>query len=188
MRRSKLLNPLLAAALLMTTTLYANHQHESTFDFVKKDAVTIDRTSSFELDMTPAKALPLFTAIGEILWAPGWQPNILSGDGFEEGTIWVTKHDNSTTYWHVSKYNTQLNEAIYTFVTPDLVMGTVKVVLSDNSKKGSVVKITYNLTALSTKGNQKLRSHYSKDHYPKMIAEWKMLIMKNMKKIKSVHK
>ena len=37
-------------------------------DFSDFDALTIARTGSFELGMSPAQALPLFTAPGERLW------------------------------------------------------------------------------------------------------------------------
>ena len=40
-------------------------------DFSDFDALTITRTGSFELDMNPDDAFPLFTAPGEELWAPG---------------------------------------------------------------------------------------------------------------------
>lgn len=54
--------------------------------------MTIERTSSFEIPMTPSEALPLFTAPGEILWVPGWNPNILNGNDFEQGTVWLTQY------------------------------------------------------------------------------------------------
>jgi hypothetical protein len=95
MNRTNILTSTCAGSLLLSSSLYANHHKQDNddhtpqilgFNFAKKNALTIDRTSSFELDMIPEQALPLFTAPGEMLWAPGWEPNILSGDGFEQGS------------------------------------------------------------------------------------------------------
>jgi hypothetical protein len=38
------------------------------------------RTGSFHLDAAPRRAFALFTAQGERLWAPGWEPEMLSGE------------------------------------------------------------------------------------------------------------
>jgi len=114
MNNFKILTSTCAVSLLFSSNSYANHHvndkgtytsHDAAFNFVKKDAMTIERTSSFELPMTPNEALPLFTAPGEVHWAPGWNPNVLSGDGFEQGTVWLTKHGEVTTHWYVSKYD-----------------------------------------------------------------------------------
>ena len=61
-------------------------------DFSDFDALTITRTGSFELDMTPDEAQPLFTAPGERLWISIWDPAILHGDGYENGTAFVTNN------------------------------------------------------------------------------------------------
>jgi hypothetical protein len=196
MNNFKMLSSLCAFSLIFSSSLYANHHvnektshttHHAAFSFVKKDAITIERTSSFELPMTPAQALPLFTAPGEILWAPGWNPNVLSGDGFEHGTVWLTQHGDVTTHWYVSKYDKHSKEAVYIRVTPGSDMGTVAVALSSNKKGGAKVEVTYKLTALSTEGNKKLTHHFNEKSYNAMIKEWKALIIKNMDKIKAHH-
>lgn len=192
MNKTNILTSICVGSLLLSSTLYANHHkqekgnHSSQpidFTFVKKDALTINRTSSFELDMTPERALPLFTAPGEVLWAPGWQPNILSGDGFEQGTVWLTKHHDVTTYWYVTKYDKKSKEALYTRVAPDSNMGTVSVTLSENEKGGSKVVVTYKLTSLSPDGNKMLTKQFNEQSYNAMVKEWRELILKNMNKI-----
>ena len=49
------------------------------------DAVTIARTGSFELDMTPEEALPLFTAPGSGLPTPGTRSARLAASGQSGG-------------------------------------------------------------------------------------------------------
>jgi hypothetical protein len=182
MKAHKLYRIVLAFSLIISSNVYANN-HLIKLDFDKGKIEAINRASSFELDIPPEKALLLFTAQGEKLWAPGWQPNMLNGEGYEEGDVWITQREDSTTYWYVSKYDTLLKKAVYTFVTPDLLMGTVHVVLTENGNGGSLVKVTYNLTALSNNGNHKLKTQYSSENYPKMIAQWKTLIMNYLDKI-----
>lgn len=188
MKNDKLYAISFVFSLFISTNSYAQNNQPNNIqeDFSLSEVETINRSSAFELDLSPTQTLPLFTAQGEKLWAPGWQPILLSGEGYEQGNVWITKQANSTTYWHISRYDTLLHEAVYTFVKPNLLMGTVSVMVTENTNNGSLVNVTYNLTALSEKGNNKLRTQYSRENYPKMIAEWKMLIMDYLDKIKVI--
>lgn len=47
---------------------------------------SIAREEAFQRAMEPDFAFPLLTAPGETLWVAGWEPHILRGDGYEEGT------------------------------------------------------------------------------------------------------
>ena len=78
-----------------------NHDNELS----EFEALTMTRTGSFELDMTPEEALPLFTAPGEKLWISIWDPVVLNGDGYEKGTVFVTNNHGHTTYWLVTDYD-----------------------------------------------------------------------------------
>ncbi|XOV78559.1 MAG: hypothetical protein ACFHVJ_16700 [Aestuariibacter sp.] len=193
MRPFNLKSAICAASLFLTANALAgNHNYSdasdySGFKFKKKEALTVSRTSSLELSMSPEQALPLFTAPGEILWEPGWDPTILSGNGFDQGTTWLTQNGTSMTYWHVSKYDKDNNEAIYTLVTPDVKMGTVSIAISANEKGGSEVLVTYNLTSLGNAGDLLLLSQYSEEQFPKFIAQWKDWIASSMDKINSNH-
>ena len=131
--------------LLMVSSLMAG----CGTNFKEFEAVTINRSGSFELDMTPEYALPLFTAPGEKLWISIWDPVILHGDGYEEGTVWVTANHGNTTYWYVANYDTEAKRARYVRVTPDADTGTVDVSLMPNGTGGSIVTVTYQLTGLT---------------------------------------
>ena len=146
-------------------------------------STTISRTGSFELDMTPEKALPLFTAPGEKLWVPGWDPVILSGDGFEKGTAFVTAHHGHTTYWLVMDYDTRAHRALYVRVTPERDMGTVEVSILPNRAGGSTVRVAYRLTGLSSAGNQSLEESFNERSYARMMEEWRAMIDGSREKI-----
>ena len=112
-------------------------------NFKEFEALTVNRSGSFELDMAPEYALSLFTAPGEKLWISNWNPVILNGDGYEEGTVWVTTNHGHTTYWYVAKYDTEARFARYVRVTPDANSGTVDVSVTSNGEGGSIVNVTY---------------------------------------------
>ena len=110
-------------------------------DFAGFDALTIARTGSFELDMTPEEAQPLFTAPGEKLWIPIWDPIILHGDGYEKGTAFVTTNHGHTSYWLVSDYDIDAKHAQYVRVTPGANTGTVDVTIASNGSGGSTINV-----------------------------------------------
>ena len=156
-----------------------NHGH----DFSDFDAVTIVRTGSFELDMTPEQALPLFTAPGEKLWIPIWNPVILNGDGYEEGTAFVTTNHGHTSYWLVTDYDTEAKHAQYVRVTPGANTGTVDVSITSNGNGGSIVNVAYQLTGLSPTGNADLKDSFSESKYAEMMEEWRAMINDSREKI-----
>ena len=152
-------------------------------DFSGFDALTIARSGSFELDMTPDEALPLFTAPGEKLWIPIWDPVVLHGDGYEKGTVFVTSHHGNTTYWLVMDYDTDTKHAQYVRVTPEANTGTVDVSITSNGEGGATVNVAYQLTALSPAGNADLQESFSEPKYAEMMEEWRAMISASRAKI-----
>jgi len=160
--------------VLLMSTLLSGSAHSD--DFSGFDALTIARTGSFELDMTPSESLPLFTAPGEKLWISAWNPIILNGDGLEKGTAFVTTSHGHTTYWLVMDYDTHAKHALYVRVAPGVDTGTVEVSIASNGSGGSTVSVTYQLTALSTAGNRNLETSYSESSYAAMMEKWRTMI------------
>ena len=157
---------------------------QHTADFSDFDSLTIARSGSFELNMTPEAALPLFTAPGEKLWIFHWDPIVLHGDGYEKGTVFITNHHGYTTYWLVTDFDTDTKHAQYVRVTPDVNMGTVDVSLAPSSKTGSIVNVAYQLTALSASGKAILQKSFSQSSYAQMMEDWRTEINRNREKIK----
>ena len=152
-------------------------------NFKEFEAVTISRSGSFELDMTPEYALPLFTAPGEKLWISNWDPTILHGDGYEASTVWVTANHENTTYWYVANYDTEAKHARYVRVTPDVDTGTVDVSVTPNGTAGSIITVTYQLTGLSKAGNENVAKRLGESAYVEMMESWRSMINENRNKI-----
>lgn len=146
-------------------------------EYADFDAVTIQRSGSFELEMSPDQALPLFTAPGEKLWIAEWDPIILNGDGFAAGTVFVTTNHGPTTYWLVSRYDVDARQAQYVRVTPGENTGTVDVVVVANADGGATVSVSYQLTGLSIEGNEELQKKYSAHNYAQMMRTWRDMIV-----------
>ena len=119
----------------------------------------------------PSLALHLFTAPGETLWAPGWNPVILSGDGTGQDTVFVTSHGRQVYVWVVVDFDTQSHRVRYARVTPGSDAGTVEVSLRSNGEGGSTVTVRYELTSLSHAGNLRL-AHFDGGAFREMLAEW----------------
>lgn len=141
------------------------------------EPISINHSGSFELAEPPGKALFLFTAPGEVAWVPGWEPVIMSGDGYEAGTVFLTHHGDEETIWVVTDFDTRKYRARYSRITPGSRAGTVEVVLRESQSGGSIVDVTYELTALTDAGNDNL-ADFNDAAYASMLVEWKSLVEK----------
>lgn len=171
----------IVAGGLVMSTIPGGGDHGT--DYANFSALTVNRSGSFALDMDPDDAFPLFTALGEKLWAPGWQPFILNGDGYQQGTVWATYAHASTTYWYVATYDTDQRHARYVRVRPEADAGTVDVRVEPNGSGGTTVNVTYQLTGLSTAGNSDLEKSFSESSYSDMMESWRRAIIARRDKI-----
>lgn len=140
------------------------------------DAAHVTHSGRFRVAATPEHAFQLFTAPGERLWAPGWDPVILSGgDGRPKGSVWITSHGTERTIWVVVDYDTDALHAQYARVTPASRAGTVEVFVRPDGSGASEVAVTYALTALTETGNEDL-AEFDADYFAHMMVEWERLI------------
>lgn len=137
---------------------------------------TVVRHGAFDLDLPPQEALLLFTAPGERLWISEWDPEILHGDGFEAGTVFMTTNHGPNTCWLVCDFNRDPGHARYARVTPESDAGTVDVRVSPNDSGGSTIGVSYRLTGLTPAGSEKLLTSYSAPNYAAMLQKWQSMI------------
>ena len=137
---------------------------------------TVAHTGKLHVDAAPDHAFPLFTAPGERLWVDGWDPEILSGgDGRARGAVFVTRVGGDPTYWVVVDYDEDARHARYARIAPGTRAGTVEVTVRPDAAGGSEVEVTYELTALTTDGNEELEA-FDAQAYDRMLADWERMI------------
>lgn len=132
------------------------------------------RVHSFHLDAPVARVFPLFTALGEKAWAPGWEPELLSGRE-ERGSVFGTVHDGRETTWIVVDYQPAEARVSYARLAHGSNMGLVDVRCSADSG-GTEVSVRYTLTGLNPQGRAFVSEFLDPGHYTRMIEEWRTAI------------
>ena len=133
------------------------------------------QVGSFRLDAPIARVLPLFTARGERAWAPGWEPELLSGRE-ERGSVFRTIHDGRQTTWIVVDYRPAEGRVSYARLAEGSNMGLVDVQCSPASGGGTEVSVRYTLTGVTPRGEAFVAEFLDAEHYSRMIEEWRTAI------------
>ena len=139
-------------------------------------APALSRTQSFELPLACAQALPLFTAPGERLWAPGWEPEMLSG-GTGRGSVFRTRSGERETVWIVAEYAPEQGRASYARIAQGSNMGMVDVRCRALEARRSEISVNYTLTGLTPEGRAFVQGFLAPDAYADFIKEWRTAIL-----------
>jgi len=132
------------------------------------------RSGSFHLDLPPAGALLLFTADGERTWAPGWDPQMLSGD-VERGSVFRTRSHGNDVVWIVTAYDKETHSASYARLVEGMNMGLVDVTCAAEGD-GTRVTVRYTLTPLSEPGERQVAHMLEARQYAAFMEEWRQAI------------
>jgi hypothetical protein len=136
-------------------------------------ATPLTQIGSFHLDAPRSQVFPLFTAEGERAWAPGWNPEVLSG-AEERGSAFRTKHENGQeTIWVVTEYKPHEGRVSYARAALGSNIGLIDVVCTDSAVGGTDVSVRYTLTGLSESGRAFASRFLAPEHYSQMINEWR---------------
>jgi hypothetical protein len=136
----------------------------------------IERSHSITLPLPIEHAFPLFTPIGEIDWAPGWQPDFLyPKDGATQaGMVFTTAADGVTTLWACTDWAPAEHRVRYARVTPGNRFGFVDVHCTARGPETNV-EVGYQFTALGPEGGAYMAS-LTPEAFAAMIEQWKQLI------------
>lgn len=134
------------------------------------------RSGRVRVAAPPNAALELFTARGEVGWAPGWEPRFVSPpDGAPvAGGVWLTAADGKDVIWRVQRFDRAAREAEYLRITPGERLVVVAVRIAADGAD-SVALVTYRGFALSDAGRS-WRDGFSAEAYAGMLREWERLI------------
>lgn len=130
---------------------------------------TLHRTAEITVELPREQAMALFTAEGERSWAEGWEPRYPEPsrrDG--PGAVFTTAHGGHDTTWIMVDHRPDCVR--YARVTHELTAGTVAVDVLSSNDHSTRLRVTYDLTALSTPGETWLSAF--DDHYDEGIASW----------------
>jgi hypothetical protein len=135
----------------------------------------IELTGSFELAAPSDRVMPLFTAEGERLWAPGWDPEWADVEHTHEpGEVWTTSGPPLTTWVTVDAGPDRVR---YARVAPGDSAGTVAVACTAHTE-GTTVTVSYDLTALSPNGETRLTAFEAS--YAEMLEHWRAFTSKQL--------
>lgn len=138
-------------------------------------AKRIDCRGEVAVALPPDEAFPLFTARGELLWVPGWQPEFIhppSGE-LELDQVWLTRSGDEVTHWLVVALDPQRRRVEYGRITPGSRLGRV-IVEVGTAPGGSVAKVRYVMTGLTPAGNGVLEE--LEKGYGAMMRTWAELL------------
>jgi hypothetical protein len=135
---------------------------------------------SFRLDAPCARVFPLFTPLGERAWAPGWEPELLSGRE-DRGSVFRTRAHGAETLWIVTDYRPAQGRVSYARLKQGSNFGIVDVECRDDGR-GSAVTVRYTLTGVTREGETSVREFLEDAHYDAFMREWEDAIAKALSK------
>ena len=132
------------------------------------------RAGSFHLDAPPARVFPLFSAEGERAWAPGWEPEMLSGAG-ERGSVFRTRIHGRDVVWIVTAYEPDAGRVSYARLVDGANMGLVDVACTADGD-GTQVTVRYTLTPIAAAGEEQVAHLLDASHYAEFLDDWRRAV------------
>lgn len=130
---------------------------------------TVLRATEITVDLPPEQAMELFTPEGERRWADGWDPQYPETDRRGgPGAVFTTGHGGHQTTWITIDHSP--GSVRYARVTQGMTAGTVAVDVVGSREYSTRVRVTYDLTALTSAGESWLEA-FDAD-YDTAIGGW----------------
>jgi hypothetical protein len=109
---------------------------------------------AFGVDLPVDRALPLFGAVRERDWAPGWSPEVRwpAPAVDREGMVFSVAHGDRTAIWVNTALDPVARRVQYVYVIPEVVATVITVRLTPHDG-GTHVAVRYERTALTTRAN-----------------------------------
>ena len=141
---------------------------------------TIKHSADFRIDQPIEIMFPLFSAVGEKLWVPGWDyEDIMGSSELHEDYIFLTKkHDHASTgaIWLVKRYEPETYFVQFYKVEPEDKVGIVTVQCRKLTEISTQVEVSYEYIGLSEKGNEFIEG-FTSNEYEAFIGEWNNLLV-----------
>jgi hypothetical protein len=129
----------------------------------------VHRSAEIRVGLSRGEVMALFTPEGERGWAHRWDPHYPEPDRREgPGAVFITGHAGHHTTWIMVDHDSE--RVRYARVTHGMTAGTVVVEVVVSDENSTRVRVTYDLTALTSAGQSWLEG-FDAD-YDDMIAGW----------------
>lgn len=138
---------------------------------------TIRLDGSFTLDLSAARAFPLFSPEGERAWVEGWDPEILHPENgsWSVDQVFRTRSDGRETTWIVTQLDPEKHTVKYWRVEGGDLAATVAVRCAEVERARTRVEVSYAFFALSHEGDAEIAA-MSEPAFAEKMKNWKRAI------------
>ena len=143
-------------------------------------ARSIELSGRFAVEAPVEAAFELFSPLGETLWVPGWNPELLHppGVGWGQGQIFRTQAEQGEAVWVVTALDRQRHDVEYHRVEPGRYVARVRVQCRAQAAGQTEVAVTYTFVGLSDAGNRDIAA-MSQTAYEKKMQQWQEWIARS---------
>jgi hypothetical protein len=133
-------------------------------------ARSIELSGGFTLPGPPQETFELFSPLGERLWVPGWNPELVHPPGapWERGLIFRTREERGEAVWIVTTLDEDRHEVEYYRVEAGRYVARVHVRCTASAERQTDVRVIYTFIGLSETGNQDIAAMSSEAYVEKM--------------------
>lgn len=134
---------------------------------------SVELNGGFILGVPPDAAFELFSPIGEKLWVPGWNPELLHPPGvtWERGLIFRTQEERGEAIWVITGLDRERREVEYHRIEGGRYVAKVSVNCRASADMQTEVRVTYTFVGLSESGNQEIAA-MSAQLYEEKMNRW----------------
>jgi hypothetical protein len=139
----------------------------------------------FTLDLPYDTAAPLFGALAEMKWSPGWKPQFVYPVPAEdrEGAVFrVQPSPDHSSIWITTVFDLAAGHVQYVYVLNDAMITRIDIHLNKDGPGKTGVSVAYERTALIPDANEHVRRFARSD--AKHVPDWKRAIEASVSKSK----
>ena len=134
-------------------------------------------SGNFDVAGAIDEIFPLFSPLGERLWVPGWDPELLFPEGaeWEVGMVFRTREELGEAVWYITKLDRASLEVEYVRVEFGRYLARVSVKCRAVAGGTVDVGVTYTFVGLTERGNSDIEQ-MGQPAYEEKMFRWKSWI------------
>lgn len=136
-------------------------------------ADSVELSGGFAVPAPVGDVFELFSPLGEKLWVPGWDPELLHPPGahWERGLVFRTQEAVGEAVWVVTVLDRERHEVEYFRVEPGRYVARVRVHCQSRLLQQTEVGVAYTFVGLSDAGNREI-AEMSGAAYEQKMRRW----------------